>query len=120
MASILLHISARQLNDRINALGARMDEFRRIADDYQKLNDDVKTFMEDTDDNFKMMQENVRQNIILVNKSYNIAKINQKQLQDELASLENLQTQVGTTLDTGLNAAKSVVDLIQVSSDLDI
>lgn len=117
--SIMLHISAAKLDERINALGDRMTELKGISDDYKALNDRVTDFMGKTDDNFEKMRENVRQNIEMVGKAYTIAKRNQEQLQSELRSLQGLQEAVGSTLDTGVTTAKNVVNLISVASDLD-
>ena len=120
MASILLHISAKQLNDHMNNLTAIMGTLKGIYQRYENLNENVKTFMGETDDNFEAMRDNVRENIKIVAKAYNIAKANQKQLQDELTSLEGLQSSVGQTLQTGVETVRKVVETINVASDIDI
>lgn len=109
-AELALKISKSSYQDRITILDAKLNQLNDLLQEYRELNNNVTSFMSDTDDNFSNMQENVRANIQAVKKAIAATQESRDTLQRTLDAMDETAANMGTILTEGAELAKNTVE----------
>ena len=100
-----------QINGQINVLEG-------IADEYEGMKNQVSTFMEQEDDHFEEMKANVHENVRAVYEAIGAARNTKTNLESTLQEFDEFGNRVSSTLEQGVETAKSAVTAAIHASEL--
>ena len=105
---LTLLASKSDFDNLIQQIDGKMQTLQGIADQYEALRDNVSSFMEEEDDNLEKMKANVQENVKRVYEAIGAANTTKANLQSTVDEMEAFSSNVGTTLEEGVQTAQAV------------
>ena len=109
-AELALKVSKGSYQDRITILDAKLAALNDVLQEYRELNNNVTSFMGETDDNFTNMQENVRANIDAVKRAIAATQESKSILQKTLDAMDTTSENIGKIMREGVDLAKNTIE----------
>lgn len=119
LGSLNLTVSKQDFVDRINILEAKMHNLQDVIQRYGEAKSNLDQFMAETDDNYESMVARIDANIEAAKKAWTSLQEMKQTLEKTVDSMEGMSTELGQTLKSATEAAKSTISAaIKVSSVL--
>ncbi|MBQ5397829.1 MAG: hypothetical protein IIU14_00125 [Ruminococcus sp.] len=102
----------------INDIDGQISVLEGIATEYEGLKNNVSSFMEQEDDNFESMKNNVQENVQAVYEAIGAARNTKKNLESTLQEFDEFGRRTASTLEQGIETTKSAVKAAINASEL--
>ena len=104
-----LHVSQADYEALISELDGHLGELRDVLTEYNNLNNDVVSFVNEGDSNFEDLRANIAANIDAVQRAIGFTQESKDHLKNTLTQMENMSANVGTMMTTAAETAKNAI-----------
>lgn len=104
---VRLVVSRESYQNQIELLQGYLNRLDNTISQYQQKETELDSFMTGDDDNYQKMRESVEQNIRTVQKAREMCDASIQMMRQTLQEMESFGENVGRTLDSAFDAAKS-------------